>query len=184
MSLKIKPLLLEGPSQSAVDLDLAKQHLNIEHSDFDDLIKTYISAAEDYLSGYDGILSRVLMAQKWRFTFGETESGPDNVFIPFGPLISVDAITIDDVAFAGTTSTETEICGIRVTLDQDIDGKCIVDATMGYATREQIPPAIIAALLLHIGEMFENREISVLGMSITESTQYKSLIAPYKRHRV
>jgi hypothetical protein len=53
--------------------------------------------------------------------------------------------------------------------------------TAGYALAADVPKPIIQAMLLHIGDMYENREMSIIGVSVSNTNAYNALLRNYKR---
>lgn len=87
---------------SHITLQQAKQHLRVEHDDEDDLIQTYIDAAEDWIA---------------------------------------------------------KRCG----------------------EFEDFPKALVAATLLFVGDLYENREIQFTSIKMSTSKTMETLVAPYRR---
>ncbi len=100
--LKIPYVPFMGFPMSYITLQQAKQHLRVDHSDEDDLIQTYIDAAEDWIA---------------------------------------------------------KRCG----------------------EFEELPKSLVAATLLFVGDLYENREIQFTSIKMSTSKTMETLVAPYRR---
>ncbi len=141
--------LVTPPSDAVVSLSEAKEHLRISHDDEDGLIAGLIDAATVYLDGLDGVLGRALGPQTWLAVFTE---GSRTDCLPIGPVISREA---------------------PVT----VDGETSVQFVAGY--EDGIPAPIKAAILLHIGTLYQNREQDADKWVPTRA--YEALLTPYRR---
>lgn len=83
-----------GPTAEPVSLDLAKQHLRIDHDDEDDLIRAWISAARELCEAHTG---RRLVTQTLRLTLPAWPC--DSVIrLPVEPVASVTSVVYADAA--------------------------------------------------------------------------------------
>lgn len=171
------------------ELQVAKQHLRVEHGDDDLLITGLIRAAEAYLDGRDGVLGRALLTQTWRI---ETE-GPDDtgsVLLDLGPVVSVSAVTLlaDDTPTAWTGWRLWHDAGrsfIRPASGEswpsrDVRSDAVqVTFVAGEAT---LPPPLRAAMLLLIGHWYENRQASTAaGGTMPLPLGVDALLTPYRK---
>lgn len=141
--------LITPPADAVVSLDEAKAHLRVLHDDEDRYIADLIKTATAYLDGLDGVLGRALAPQTWRAVFSE---GSCTDRLPIGPIVS----RLDPVTINGETS---------------------VEFVAGYPLG--IPAPIRAAILLHVGSLYANREQSDKDWSPTRA--YEALLTPYRR---
>ena len=142
------PIRTVAPSETPVTLADAKAHLRVDHGDEDTLIGALVSAATEYLDGWDGILGRCLVTQTW--TLERDESC--DFLAPFPQAALVSEVTADGV----TTAT----------------------FTAGYGAASAVPAPIKAAILLHIGTLYEYRE--TMAERVAPTGAYEALIAPYR----
>ena len=175
---------------NVVSLADAKNHLRVEHDSDDTLITALISAAQD-------------MVQKYTGTFLQRTSGVfyhdhfhDFMDLYLGIKVEVTDAT-NGVAFIDeTTGSETAVSSshfqldgkdyparLRIT-DLPTDVKDELNAvriyvTGGYDSTDR-PPALVSAMLLIIGHLYENRQdvTSFKQYEIPMSSQY--LMNPYR----
>lgn len=190
--------------EAFVSLDEAKQHLEVDDNDRDEMISLLIRAAVQRLDGADGILGRQLMPATWTMYLPSFPAG--SMRIPLPPLISVDAIEyLDDAgALQVFPSTDYTVTGVgareggRVILDQvsgatwpsvQIGGDpetVRVTFTAGYANANSpadhpVPEPIKLAVLMMVGDWFDFRNSSVIGTSAQEMPLgVSALIAPFR----
>lgn len=176
--------LITAPQTYPVTLAEAKKHLNVDYTDDDDMITTFIAAATSHVDGPVGFLGRALIDQTWELTLDEF---PDNeIKIPIPPLIAVESVKYDDTA------------GVEITIDpQDytVDavsepGWVLPESTWpatfdginavrirfraGYLDQSvspvvaNVPADIRIAILLYVGTLYANRENEVVGVSVTK----------------
>jgi uncharacterized phiE125 gp8 family phage protein len=180
-------------------LDRVKQHIRVDCSFQGDnaLILAYMRAAQDY---YERTRHRVLMQRTYDETFdyfpGAIGGGLSANFGARGkltlsksPLVSVTSVTYYDDA--GTSQTwdaanynvfNNYAQGfIEPTPDSYYPstqlGRSQAVTVRYIAGYSQVPATIQQAMLLHIGHLYENREPSVVGASISEfnNLSYKAL---------
>lgn len=186
MMAMIAPVRTVAPATEPVTLQEAKDHLRVTHDLEDTLIAALIDAAVSNLDGWSGILGRCIVSQTWRQDFGEFT---DCIRLPFPDVQSVTVAYTDD---AGNAQT---VAGSEYHLVNRASGAVIeladgaawpstytrpdaVRVTMvcGYAA---VPAAIKAAILLHVGALYENRA------SVTDKPMlpfaYDALVGPHRR---
>lgn len=195
--------LVSGPSNEVLKKELVKEHLRVDTNDQDALIEAAIVAVREYLDGSAGILGRSLVKQTWDLVL---ECFPAHIRVPLPPLRSIDQITyVDDNGDTQTlASTEFEIVGLGSTQPAWIEPAfekvwpstrrvpeaVTVRFEAGYPSTtgspasdvDNVPQPITQAMLLMIGDIYENRETVAVGASATEipiSTTVQRLLAPY-----
>lgn len=186
-----------APAATPVSLAEAKEHLCVDYSDDDNLIGLYLNAAVAHLDGDEGILGRALVTQTWDQTIDDFPHG-DDLALMLAPVQSVTSITYRDMD--GNTQTfpaESYMLRNRHGLTwihlkddytwpetDDEPDAVTVRFVAGYGDATAVPAALKAAMLLHIGHMYENRESVVIGQSVTGLPMaYDALVAPYRVRR-
>lgn len=159
------PVQTVPPTGLPVSIFEARAHLRVDGTDEDELIAALIEAAVDHLDGWSGILGRCIMAQTWRQDFDCFEGC---IRLPFPDVQSVT------VQYYDTANTLQTVSATNYYLVNRVDGSRIeispysvwpvtalrpdaVRVTMvcGYTT---VPASLKAAILLHIGALYVNRE--------------------------
>lgn len=137
-----------------VDLSLAKQHLEYEDDDRDDLIEQYISAAAAWVEGYTGLLlTRRAVIRRFlsRVCYYDVHVGPDPV---------IDSVTyLDSDLQEVTVPTEdyTLVGGRLYPVSAFPYAQYGLDATITAGFDGDVPADLISAQLLMIGHLFETR---------------------------
>lgn len=151
------------PKSEPVSVQQLKNQLRIEHSEEDELLKTYIVAAREYA---ESVTSNKVLKQQWQIAFDEFS---DSMELPIRPLISVESVQYVDTDGA----TQTLDASIYSVDDFDFRAKInlaygqdwpdtraqsnavLVNATFG---NKQPPKRIQQAILLMASHWYENRE--------------------------
>jgi len=160
---------------AAVPLTLAKQHLRVDTNDDDALITGYITAAVGHAERFMG---RTLVDTTYDLVLDAFPKGRDALVLPRPPFIALTSVSV-----LNSDETETEIDGILV----DTAGGRLIAPSSGWptgttkssirvryragyltydaeasppATSGEIPGDIVAALLLYIGSLYQQREDS------------------------
>lgn len=198
-------LVLEaGPTDPVLTLEKVKAYLRVDHTDEDNTVQAFITAATQRLDGRDGILGRALRPQVWRYecsTFGGIKTP---VRLPLPPTIEVlnvgyynAAGTLVDMdpanyrAIDGGWSGAYIIPSIGFLWPDIYLGEVLPDAVQvsfraGYLNLdspddEAIPEPIRIAMLMLIGDWYENRLNTIVGTNVAELPQaVQTLIAPYR----
>jgi uncharacterized phiE125 gp8 family phage protein len=178
--------LITPPASMPVSLALAKQHVEYEDDDRDDLISGLIEAATDFVELNTG---RSILTQTWRFTLDEFS---DSIQLPKGPVQSLVAITYFDANGDIQTLPEeiytfdNSVYPSWVVLNSDSQWPELVDAVnavridfvVGYTS----PPAsIVQAILLLVDQWFNNRSAANDVAMSEMPLAVKSLLGPYQR---
>lgn len=188
----LAPVRVTPPSMLPVSLAEAKAHLRVDHDEDDVVIEAYIAAAVDHLDGWTGILGRCLVEQTWQQDF----EAACPVLLPLGPIIEVVSVSFTDAAGAPVT-VDPEDYNLKV----DAGGRARVEfasdvllsgpiritykagypITTGDEPASTVPPAIKVAIMLMVGNWYENRE-AVSDKGLAELPFGASvLLAPYRR---
>lgn len=176
------------PPDPVVTLEEAKRHLKVDGDDEDVEIAAFIAAATGHIDGPDGWLGRALGVQI-------LEARTDvwcgyQVSLPFPPVLELVSISYLD-----NEGTE-QMADLA---DLDLLGRNLVAAGSSWpwdggsrrreslriryrAGYETLPPAIRAAILLMVGDLYRNRDsvAFTVATAIPMSTTVESLLAPFR----
>jgi uncharacterized phiE125 gp8 family phage protein len=172
-----------------VTLATAKTHLRVEHTTDDALITTLISVAQDLVEAYTGAK---LQPTTGHFYF---DSFREFINLHAGPDLTINT-AIDGVTYINNDGVRTTVAASNYQLDgkgyparlrmmsiptdiKDEINVVRIDVSMGY-TGDTLPDALIAAMLLIIGHLYENRQD--VGQFKTFETPLASryLMEPYR----
>jgi uncharacterized phiE125 gp8 family phage protein len=181
--------LISAPAVEPLSLSDAKDHLIISDSLHDDLINSAITAARDWVEIHTG---RCLINQTWEIALDEFPAEIELVKIPVSSITSVKYIDSDGVEQT-ITSTNYGIddysprhwlipaSGYTWPSTLDSANAVKVRYVAGYgAASTDVPAPIIQALKLLVGDFMENRENTVIGVSVSSTDTVKMLLAPYR----
>lgn len=193
--------LVTAAANYPVTLTEAKAHLAVEHSDHDTLISAFIASACDYVDGPNGFLGRALIASTWDH-YQDAFPGrcePAVIEIPLPPLISVTGVyylasgveqtldpllyVVDDASKPGRVkllpdsqwpTADLAANAIRVRFDAGYQD-------MNSPPGDAVPPAIKAAILLIVGDLYKHREDAQIGATV-ESLPFTAerLLRPHR----
>lgn len=164
------------PTEEPVTLAEAKAHIGLTHDSDDDLVNRMIQTAREEAESF---LRGSIMPQT---IIGYLDCFADVIDIPFPPLRSVDSIQYVDSDGAlqtlDTSVYEVDLHGKRVyraygqswptVRNQPLAITIIFQS--GYADSDSVPAKIKSAILLLVGEMYENREEQSIGVSKSSNT--------------
>ena len=187
----LAPVRTVPPATEPVTLAQAKAHLRVTSDAENTLIAALVSAAVSHLDGWSGILGRCLITQTWRQDF----DGFGCMKLPFPNVASAV------VAYTDENGTSQTLAGSNYHIINGVRGSSIVlsdggsfpgtaskpDAVRvtfvaGYGDAAAVPDGLKAAILLHIGHLFENRAAVEVGATPTVlPLAYEALIAPHRR---
>lgn len=178
--------LVAPPQAIPVTVDEAKAHLRVVGDEENALILGLIRAATQYLDGRDGVLGFALMPQQWRQDFSGFSR---RMRLRLDPLISVDEVTYTDADGLPVVIPATDYrLRIRATgaevgfadeyqFPHPLRGS---DVSVTFtAGRDVVPAPIKQAILLHVGTLYQHREMSAEKWQPTMA--YEALIAPWRR---
>jgi uncharacterized phiE125 gp8 family phage protein len=159
---------MSPPAVEPVTLADAKSHLRVAHSDDDAYITRLISTARSFV---EADMMRAVATQIWMTSL---DAFPCNsaIRLDFGPVESVTSVIYDDEN--GLPQT---IPAINYELDNQSNPAWVLPVSPGWPTVTlaatnsvrvtyvagwggNVPPDVIHAILLMIGELYENREAS------------------------
>lgn len=180
------PVMLEKPKFTAVSLEEAKKHLDVAGFDDDDgQITGLIAAATEHL---EKTLGLTLCKTKFRQDFMKF---CDATTMSAAPVTEIEAIKC-----VKANGNEFLLPPSQYSLIKTHDGTFIhyngelpclakrIDAVQVtfYAgfDKEDVPASLKAAILLHVGSLYEHREDLSVAKPI-ETDAYKALIWPWRR---
>lgn len=180
------PVMLEKPKFTAVSLEEAKKHLDVVGFDDDDeQITGLIRAATEHLGKTLGL---TLCKTKFRQDFMNFREATELSVAPANEIEAIKCVNVDDSEFLLPPS--------QYSLVKTHDGTFIhyngelpcvakrIDAVQVtfYAgfDKEDVPASLKAAILLHIGLLYEHREDLSVAKPI-ETNAYNALIWPWRR---
>lgn len=177
------------PPGPLIELALTKAHLRVRHADDDALINSYIAAVSAHIDGPDGWLNRAVGQQVLEL---RTHCfGSYSLILPYPPVISITSVKYTDRA------GEEQV--VDPAIYREIDGGLARKTLAAWPTDlasepdaariryvagfTSTPPSIVAAALLMVGDLYANRETSVIGTiaaAIPMSASAENLLAPFR----
>lgn len=195
------------PAAFPVTLAEVKDQLRITSSDEDDFLDRLIEVATEYTENY---LSSALMEQTFKFyydSFPAYNGGTceQAIVIPLPPLISITSIEYYDSSNVLQTWSASEYVadvdnfpalvypdyGYNYPSTRFFAKSVIITAVCGYENSgaspidlaDNVPTNIKQAILLLIGHLYENREMTVPMITIKEIPMgYAQLLVAYRIH--
>ena len=189
--------LVTPPSVEPITLTEAKLYLRVTHAAEDALITSLIAAARQWVETYT---RRALCTQTWDLRYAGFPDRWRALVVPHAPLQSVTSITyIDDDEVMQTLGTSLYVVRTQdgptagrgtieaadsvtmPTVSDAPDLPVTVRAVCGYGNAAAVPDGLKAALYLLLGDLYEQRQITIVG-TITSKTQttVERLLAPYR----
>jgi uncharacterized phiE125 gp8 family phage protein len=177
--------LITPPAAEPITLTEAKAHLRVDHTDDDVLISALIQASRVYCEQFTG---RAFITQTWEEVI---DIFPVNeIMIPLPPLQSVTSIKYDDGGGVEQTLGLTEY-----EVDAVSQPGWVVPVTSGWPSSvweginsvrirfvagyapgtnspidlaANVPQSLKAAILLHVGQLYDQREDIVVGTIVNK----------------
>lgn len=181
--------LVTAPTDRPITLAQAKQQCRAtEFTDDDDLIDLFVDAAVDFVDGPSGFLGRALIDQTWDYYLDAFPANAGPIEIPLPPLIEVVGLFYQD---GDGNEQEWPAANYRVDASGE-PGKISLGSgvswptpiTEGDAVRirfrsgyldqsdspavDAVPGAIKAAILIHVADLYANRESSIVGQTVSK----------------
>lgn len=186
----VRALIADGPfgddpagdiGDEPISLSEAKKHLRVTSDDEDTLILGYLAAAREWVENYTGLILKARRVTSEYRCFGE-------VRLRWYPLAADPALTVD---YRDTDGTEATLAGARfsggrtprliIANAPQVEGESVrVSYNAGYASAEDVPASLKAAILLILGSLYEQREDDVIGVSHTATKAAENLSRPYR----
>lgn len=174
------------PPGPFLDLETAKAHVRADDDD-DTLIAAYVGAACGHIDGPEAWLGRAIGRQTLELRLNEFPYCHRSLGYP--PLVSVTSVKYLDVAGAeqvvNPASYVVDETGIELSPGAAWPAAYMrrdairIRYEAGYVTP---PPAIVAATLLMVGDLYQNRETSGAGVisAVPMSTTVANLLSPFR----
>lgn len=183
--------LVTAPASEPLTTAEAKSHLRVDTTDDDTLIDAFVKAARQYV---EEDMGRALITQTWDYTLDKFPSDGSAIQLPRPPLVSVTSITYVDSNGATQTVTSTDYivnAGKRngeITLaygkswpaTREQANAVTIRFVAGYGAASAVPESIRTAIRLTVGDLYSNREASIIGVSHTDNPAVASLLGPYR----
>lgn len=200
----LPPALVTPPAAMPVSLEQAKAHLRVADDAEDAQITAAIAAAAGHLDGYAGILGRALMPQVWSefFGFWPASRALELRLAPVASIVSVRArvadgteADLDPAAYrllSGSSARPILLFGVDAALPSLASAPDAVTVTyqagypLGTDQKPTVPPALVSAILLMVGDLWRFRDSVQLGPStpIPMSVTVDRLVAPFRRYQL
>jgi uncharacterized phiE125 gp8 family phage protein len=164
--------IITAPTHEPVTLEEAKAHLRVSGADDDIYISALISVARERAETFT---QRAFVSQTQAVYLDAWPCG--DLRINVAPVVAVESVEYFDTDNAEQTldpaeyyvDTKSNPARLRpVTAWPDIYARpnaITVTFTAGYGASPAVPLTIKQAMLLMVGDMFENREESIIGTS-------------------
>lgn len=181
--------LVTAPATPALTLAEVKAHCRVDFDDDDALLSALIDAATGAIDGPDGI-GFAMVAQTWKLTL---DCFPAKIRLPLRPAVSVSAIryqnaadatqTLDASAYrvsiAGGIATITPAVGTAWPGVLSAPGSVEVEFVAG----EGVPALLKSALLLMVGDWYENREAQT-DRPLSPNPAVEAILSRYRAGQV
>lgn len=168
--------VVTGPAVEPVSLAEAKLHLRVDITEDDTLITRLIVGAREWAEKYT---RRSLVSQDLRLSLDAFPSDDGAIDLPRGPVQSSPVVTVSYTDVNGV-SQSLEGCQLDNSSLDELHrlfppigdswpstraqvGAVTIDYRAGYGNAAAVPADIRAAILLHVGWHYENREAKPFG---------------------
>lgn len=146
-----------APVAEPLTLEETKLYLRVDHAQEDALIGDLITSARVTAEHW---LRRSLMTQRWRIAFDH--GVPDCLWLPMGPVVSVDSVTLVDASGAqtalGSATYRLNAARDRLTVDTAAPAlRAEITYSTGYGNAQDVPAPIRAGLLAHVAQLYDDR---------------------------
>jgi uncharacterized phiE125 gp8 family phage protein len=188
--------VVSGPAEEPLTLAETKLHCRVDYDEEDTLIESEIVAARQQV---ELDTSRALITQQLELGLDDFPSCEDRIRIPRGNLQTIDSFTYLDTALVShSLVADTDYLvnqyaePAEVVLPWDHIWPSLVLSTAapvkikftaGWATADDVPRRLKQAMLMLIGDWFNNREDVVIGRTSAVATRlangYNRLIGTY-----
>jgi len=168
-------------------LDGAKNHLRIVHTEEDAVIVAMLDAAVALCERYT---ARAWTERAWSTPLdacdlegcGCTDPAVYHALLsPAVPVIYAGDVALDASAYYTGTMFGHTIAVITEASAFGADPRGTVGRIDWEAgpPNEQVPPDVIAAAMLYLGDLFENREAQIVGTIVARNALADALLRPY-----
>lgn len=175
--------LITGPAVEPVTVDDVKTHLRIDFDHDNPYLADLISWKREGLER--NYLNSALITQTWELVL-DAFPGGDVIKLPYPPLQSVTSVTytdeddVDTVYSSANYRVDTDSFPGRIVLKTGQSwpsttlkefGGLVIRFVAGYGdAKTDVPGPIKRALLLLLGDAYENREDTLIAQGVTVST--------------
>lgn len=178
-----RPQLITPPAEPIVSTAAAMRQCRIDADALDAtalaevtaLLDGYVAAATEKLDGWGGELGRCLQTQTWRQDFDRFQRC---MRLPIGPVQSITSVTYKTSGGAVTTVDAASynlvtdgggrsFCQFLTSFSTPGDLHEFAPVSITFVAGEDEPPKrAVQAILLALGAWYENREDTVIGVSV------------------
>lgn len=190
--------LITPPGSEPISLTEAKNHLRVDHNDDDTLITALITASRDFCEQWT---KRAFVTQTRELVIDDFPT--NELEIPYPPLQEIVSIKYDD-----SSGVEQTLATDQYEVDDASQPGWVVPITSGWPTvfdginavrirfiagytsspdspsisTDNIPGSIKAAILLYLGQLYDQREDIVVGTVVNKlpSGSVQALLRPYR----
>lgn len=146
-----EPIVVVAAQNEPISLDDAKKHCRVTSNDHDDVLNIYIAAARDYIEKYTGVK---INTQTVSFELTDYRKVMN---LPVAPIKEITSVTVNGAAFddyevTGLNTLRPIICWNSKPNEKD---RVLITAIVGFDVTQ---PSIYSAMLLLVGQWFDNRE--------------------------
>lgn len=177
--------LITPPAGYPVSLDEAKAQCRVEDDASDGLINSLIAAATEHVEIYTG---RAIITQTWKLTL---DAFTDSIMLAKGTVASVtyvkyydvdgveQTVSADDYTVDISSDPQWIVVNSDASWPSTLDGINAVNITFvaGYST---IPPSFKHAILLLIGQWYDNRSDVTERQMISMPNAVEALLRGYR----
>lgn len=191
--------LITPATLTPIALDIARQHLRQDAEADDVLIEQYLRAAVQSVEDSTG---RAMCPQVWEYRLREMSTVYGAPYLvtgcrlrlPIAPVLAIESITADGVdldpseyeldAPSGPTCGRGDVLFLAGSWGPAFNGVSI-RYRAGYETPAHVPAALVAAVLLALGSLYDNREAEAeksgaTARMLAENPAYMRLLRPYQ----
>jgi uncharacterized phiE125 gp8 family phage protein len=185
-----------APTVEPLTLAEVKAHLRVDGAAEDALIGGFIEAARQHVEAVTG---RALCTQVWELRFDAFPGDSEFVELPKAPLQSVQQVAYVNAAGTVVQATLADFqtivpAGPRAlpgsigpgtgktwpTDVSDLPLSARIRFVAGYGDASAVPFGLKAAMLLLIGDLYQNREAQIVGVSVAENRAVARLLWPFR----
>ena len=193
-------VLVTAPSVEPLTLTEAKLYLRVDQSTEDNLISGMVVAARQWVETYT---RRALVTQTWDFRYESFMDTRQPLILPKAPLQSVTSITyLDEDGVSQTLASSNysvrTLSGATagrgyIELNDDVSlpslytdalAPVTVRAVCGYGAAAAVPDGVKMAIYLMLGDLYEQRQETMMSVSSKTKTTIERLLGPYRLEQV
>jgi uncharacterized phiE125 gp8 family phage protein len=168
-----------------VTLEVAKQHLRVDFDEDDSYIYMIIQAAREWAETY---ISQAVVQQT---VFAYYRTMTPTMPLPLSNVNSITAIRYLDRDMQQQTITSGfyVVPGVEAVLvftdpipeHSTMAGSVVIEYEAGYINANDVPQKIKQAILLQLGDMYENREAQVVKERMEQNLTVTRLLQPLRK---